>query len=437
MPIQTLPAINQTAVSSWTEQQQNLYNYLPFYLAKMQVNRRKTWAIWKKFCGKIKWTPNMGDIMKSVRKEPSPVTRQNAFPQPLSGAALKDILDVREVSVISQVRHHKFESPVFQFYPSFRDFMKDHVEVHSKDIMEKQIVFEDQFLRSAIFHYAPFVYIANKQNGEIISAPSGIGNDAGTAANTKNTAWIQAQLPLIGNPGNLSLTTINMAATAMSNDIGVPPYTGSNNEEISGSGLGEKFVLTISAEAYNQFFFDPWMLANRRIDLDVITSGFKGNLWGQVTCKLERFPMRIAADGTFPAPEIRVTGITSSNGTANEGNPYNINESIPNPDYVNAPYEVAFLVGDTGYESIEVGPPPKAFANSGMPNGFGKMQWNGEVVLSKALLIPYTDPVDGTLKYETNEYGEYVHFISHATYGINPIQRRNIMPIIFKRRRGQ
>ena len=439
MPTQTLPALNQTAVSSWTEQQQNLYNYTPFYLAKMTVNRRKDFCVWKKMTGRAKWSPNQGDIMKSVRKEPSPVIRQAAYPLPLSGACDKDIMDVREVAITTQVRHKKFESPVFQFYPSFRDFMKDHVEVHGKDIIEKQVIYEDMFLRSAIWQYAPFVYICNKASGgEIVSAPSGVGNEAGTATGSKTTAWIQNQLALIGNPGNLNMVSINMAVTAMSNDIGVPAFSGTvNSDSISKSGLGEKYILFTSAEAWNQFFFDPWILQYKSVNLNVLTEGFKGDLWGQVTCKLERWPMRFLADGTMPAPEIRVTGTSTGVGTANDGQPYNINETIPNPAYTSAPYEVAFMCGESGYDSIDVGPPPKAFASSGMPQGFGKMQWNGEVILSKALLIPYIDPVDSTLKYEANEYGEYVHFISHTTYGINPVQRRNVMPMLFKRIRGQ
>lgn len=437
MPNVQLPAINQNVCMGWNEAQRDLYHHMPFYLAEMQVNHRKKWSTWPKLCGKIPWQPNMGEVMKAVRKEPSPVIRQHAFPRELSAAATKDIMDVRETSNITTVKHHKFESPIFQFYPSFRDFMKNHVEVHSKDILEKQQVFEDMFLRSSVFNYAPFVFLPDAAAGILTLAPSEPGTDdgAGGSATGKTAAWLQANLPLIGNPGNLSLTTINLMSTIMANDLGIPQYSGSNNNnDVSGQGLGEKFILITSAEAYNQFFFDPWMLAHKNCYLDVVTDGFKGNLWGQVTCKLERYPMRIAADGSFPAPETRVVGAAHEH-DENAAAPYNVGETIPNPTYTSAPYEVAFLCGESGYDAVTVGPPPKVFAGNGMPDGFGKMQWNGEIILTKNFLIPCVDAA-GVTVYETNAYGEFIRFISHATYGIMPKQRRNFIPIIFKRVRG-
>lgn len=434
----TLPAINQNVASGWTEQQRDLYNYMPFYLATRDVKRRNVKPMWKNLVGKMKWTPNMGEVMKAVRKEPSPVIRQQAHPRELSAAALKDVMDVREMQVTATVKHHKFESPIFQFYPSFRDFMKNHVEVHYDDIMQKQEIFNDYFLRSKIFHYAPFVFLPDAANEPLIDAPSYEGDDQGTNSSSskgKTTAWLQEKITGVGNPGNLSLVAINRLVTTMANDLNIPANSGENMPEgVSKAGLTEKFILITSAEAYNQFIFDPWLTANRRIDLDIVTSGFYGNMWGQVTCKLESFPMRIAADGTFPAPQVRVVG-TSNNGTSSESAPYNVNESIMNPAYVNAPYEVAFLVGDQGYDAIEVGPPPKAFAGGNVPEGFGKLVWNGEIILTKNFLIPFVDSAGQTV-YEANMYGEYVRFISHCTYGILPRQRRNIIPIIFKRRRG-
>lgn len=441
MPAYPLPAIDQNIASGWTEQQRDLYNYLPFFMVKQQIERRKQFTRWPKLCGKIPWQPNMGEVMKGVRQEPSPVIRQTAYPNELSAAPVKDIIDMREVVNTQTLKSHQFESPIFQFYPSFRDFYNDHVQVHGKDIQDKMNIFEDMFLRTYIWNYCPNVFLPGTDlaGGSMVASKSGVGNAAGTAG--KDTGTLQYYFAHLGNQPGLMLTDINLATTMLANDLGVPPATGSNNDsDISKAGLQEKYVLLLSTEAYNQFFYDPWMLAHKNIQLDVILDSFRGNLFGQVTCQLERYPMRFLADGTMPAPEIRVGNNANAinptgNGTANDNNPYNDGETIPNPAYVTAPYEVAFLVGAEGFDAITIGPPPKAFAGNGMPDGFGKMTWNGELFLTKNLLIQSAD-ANGNTVYDLNNYGRFIRWQSWCTYGIMPRQRRNVLPIIFARKRG-
>jgi hypothetical protein len=143
--------------------------------------------------------------------------------------------------------------------------------------------------------------------------------------------------------------------------------------------------------------------------------------------------MRYNWDGAnginFYEPEIRVDdGVTLNDG-----------ETIPNTQYTDpasSQYEIGFLSGRGGYETIEVGPPPSQFAKDEMPHNFPKMSWNGEVKLTKRFLVPCLDSDSGTVTYEENTYGEHLKFISQIALGIIPLQRRNVIPIIYKRKRG-
>jgi len=422
MPLYQVPAIDQAASSGWSEQDINKYNALPFFLEKMALKYRAKYGIWSKFVGKIPWSANMGPIMKRVSKEPSPVQRQFAFPNEISQIPMKDVIGVRERTVTAFVRRHRFESQNMNFVPSFRDFLTDHVAFTSKDINEKMLRFEDVFIRGHIFHQSPYVFIPNAAGGELVDAPMGDGNPQGTTG--KSTAWLQSILPTIGNPGNLSLNAINLAATILENDLRIAPFSGGSSSAPENQGVSDMYCQTLSSEAWNQFIYDPWLKENKSIDLNIVTDGFKGKLFGRVTCKIEDLPLRIAADGTFPEPET-----IQLNPDA-----FNYGESIPNPAYVNAPFEVGFLNGAQGYQSIEVGAPPKDFAGNGMPNGFGKMIWNGEIGITKNILLPVL--VDGLPSFETNMYGEYLRLFAQATYGIVGEQKRSSIPMIFKRKRG-
>jgi len=192
--------------------------------------------------------------------------------------------------------------------------------------------------------------------------------------------------------------------------------------------LTGKYCLVCSDEAYSRFSFDPYLKTNKSVDLNIVTKGFTGDIFGRITCKLEDQPMRLALDGTFPAPETI------------ELNPSmpNYGETLPNPSYTeiaNAPIEVAYIIGAKGYNSIEIGPPPAEFTSGGPSANFAKLNWNGVITLTKDILVPCVQE-DGTIRYDTNKYGKYLQLISWLTLGAQAVQPRYIVPIIFKRIRG-
>lgn len=421
-----MPAIDQNLFSAWNEQEQNMYNTYPFWLASYSVRHRETFATHSKLVGKRKWTRNMGSTMKGVRKEPSPHLRQEATPQELHKVAKKDIMDVQEMTIETTLKHHKFESRIIPFYPSFNDFLKDHLVATSTDITKKSQRYEDIFCRTAIFHQSPHVFLCNKGDGEVVVGPQWDGKDvAGILTAGKTQAWRQSVVPLVGNPGNLTITNCFLVDSFLREDIRAVPWSdGGSGMPKDNSPMTGKNVLVLSNEAYNQFRFDPFLLDNRRIDLDIVQQGFKGAIGDNITCKIEDLPLRMAADGSFPAPQARELG-----------NVYNRNESILTDAYKNAPYEWAFMYAADGYESLEIGPPPAEFTKDTPPHNFPGMFWNGEVKFTKLFNIPVTDEDDNTT-YEFNTYGEHMKAICHLALGIVGTQRRNVVPILFKRIRG-
>lgn len=428
-----MPAVDQSIITAWNEIEQNMYNSYPFWLAKYTVAHRKTYATHSRLFGKKKWTPNMGPVMRGVRKEPSPHIRQEFAPAELSGVPRKDIVDVQEMTVEATLKRHRFESRVFPFYPSFNDFLKDHLMATTTDLTDKVMRAEDIFCRTCHFHMAPHVFVANRAGGEILTnVPMWDGKDmSGVYANTvgKTSAWRQSVIPQVGNPGNLSIVNVFLADSYLREDIRAVAWSGGSmgGAPKDDGPMPGKNVLVLSNEAYNQFRFDPFLLDNRRIDLDIVQHGFKGSIGDNVVCKIEDLPLRMGADGTFPQPETRELG----------ANAFNKNESVLSDAYKNAPYEFAWLYAADAYSSIEVGPPPSEFTGDSEPKGFANMFWNGEVKLTKLFNLPYADPENaGALYYEFNTYGEHMKAISQAVYGCLGTQRRNALPILFKRIRG-
>jgi len=397
------------------------YNTLPFYFAKFQVDDMRLNSVYAKMTRKRRWQPNEGPTMTAVKKARSPLIRQNAFPVGVQSEPLIDTYDVTEVAKRANVHRQNFQSPVFKFGPHFESFFADNIQPNVDNIITQIRMFREFFLRTRMFHKAPYIYLPDSVD-RLYAAPSTEGAADGSVG--KTTDWLQAMSTQVGDPGNLSLNTVYQTAQAMSTDIGALPFK-PGGDIVNSNGLKDKYVLITSEEAYMQFNFDPFRLENRELSLDVVTDNFKGDIFGRVTCMTETHPLRMLNDGTFPAPETRIE--------ESAGAPDLIGETVPNPAYVTAPWEIALMFGADSFESFEVGPPPKHFSSNTAPSKqkFNAMRWNGEVRMIDNMIIP-----DGSGGYATNEWGEYLKLIADVTIGAIAVRELNVVPILFKRIRG-
>lgn len=427
MAVNSMPAIDVASCSGWTENQITLYNSLPYYLAKMSVERRKIWPTYSKYTKKRKWTPNQSAIIRGVRVDQSPTIRQFTNPNILCDPAKKDVVAVREVTNDAQLYRQKFESPVLNFCPEFTDFLS-HVTDFGNNIMRQIEIWEDMFIRTNIWQMAPYVIVANGLSATLVPAPawSGTGNFV-LGTDGKSTAWLQTIIA--SNPTPLTIPALFTALSIMETQLGVAPYSG-NGLPKDDAPLADMFLAILSSEAYNQFTFDPWVTNYKNCAFDILNNQFRGRIFGRITTKLEPTPLRFDADGAFPQPEIVSAGGAGA---------VEVGATVPNPEYAEiaqAPYEIAFLGGTIGYESLEVGPPPAEFASNTPPNNFASMNWNGQVRMTKNFPVPCVDADTGAIIYEGNYYGEYLKMFGQVADGVLAVQRRNVVPIIFKRTLG-
>lgn len=426
MPSQyNIPAASQL----WNSQQIDLYNKLPFYLALQDAKFYPEWMFWNKLIGTIPWQPNMGNTLKGVVVEPSPIQRAFISPAALTSPAKKDIISQLERTNTAVLYHHKFESPQFNFMPSFADFRKKQIGTAQKDLQRQVAAADDIFARGMFFHGSPYMFISGKAkdangNFELIPAPYGIPSDDATTG--KSTNFLQEAVSLIGNnKGNLSLKVINKCLQIISNDIQAPAFEGMVNVPKDNETIKGNYVMVGSEEAYAMLTFDDHVLSYKPLDMNVLNEEFSGKLFGRVVYKAERFPIRVAADGTVPPPQLYVGG---------DADTFNLYETVPNPDWVNAPFEVAHIMGAGTWDKITVGPPPAEFAGGKISESkFNKLFWNGETKITDDILIQVGTDSNGNPILDTNKYGEFLQLISHLTMGMIAVNRRFGFPILYRR----
>lgn len=426
-----LPAIDQNICSNWTEQALDLYNKLPFYFMEGQAQFRRWWATWPKLLGTVAWKPNMGDTMRTVVAEPTPILRQEAFPKLLSELPVTDVVNYRERKLDSKPRWQDFVSPHFYFLPEFQDFMK-HIDNTQNNINKQMTVFENVFYRTNIWFKAPYVYVAGVG---LVDAPTAEGNSTGNATGSKTNAWFSAQISdkLMGaEAGYLTLQELFKVLSMFEDDVGATPFDGSGTPSGDSMPLNERYCLVLSGQAWNNFVDDPWTKENRPLNMNIVTDAFKGDLFGRIRCKLEKYPLRYAIDANG-VPSTKVPEVIEENPARDD-----FGRTRPNPDYTKASVsqlEVAFLVGGSSYDMIEVGPPPAEFTRDLSIGEGQKMTWNGKSYLNKNFLVPCKD-ANGNTFYDANSFGRYLRAQGTVTVGIRSVNPQNILPIVYKRRIG-
>lgn len=437
MPAQwNLPTTN----GSWTVQDVERFNKQPFYLARQQTQQIPYWSNWKDLFAKIKWKSNLGDTLMGVVSEYSAITTQVHKPNYITSTPLRTVSSTFERTNVGRIYRHKFESPIFSFLPSFRDFEKNQLQWASENLNRQIAVGYDQFVRNQVFQLAPAVYVVGKSSPYTTGVPVGPPGE-GTLTDPKDSNFVASIAASIGSAGYLDFKTMCAVRSVARNVAGIVPWNGAPSAPAENAILKGKWILIGEGSLYEALTFDTHVLNTRPLAMDLQHNEWMGVISDNILFRQERYPLRFNADGTMPAPEIEQelpanSTITSGSSTVtNPGGASRRVQVIPNPDYVNAPIGVAWFLGHQPGESIDVGAPPSEFAGGKVDTGrLSKMSWNGEVRLTDDLLINYgsSSGLDmATL--DTNKYGEFLQLIADTTLGYIPKTSRNAIPIFYRR----
>lgn len=425
MPMQIdLPRIT----NQWSEVDRNLYNQLPLYMAKRQVEYIKYFDRWGKLLKPQKWVPNSGNIMRGVNKVKAPILRAEALPQPITSVPHKDVIEVRETKGDCQLYRQDFDSQLFHFLPSFQDFLTDHVDATNESMVEQIVVFKDLFYRTSIYHGSPYVYVSSGVNGgvtaDLIAAPHWTPP---TIALSKTADWHRTVSQYITKDG-LGFRSLMRLATIMFNDLGIPFYSGDIMPEGSnGEFMKGKYVLLCGSEVWDNLAVnDDFVLQYKDLQRDIITGPFVGSIGNRWTCMLERFEARFDENGNRIAPET-----TEEDPTA-----VDYGDTKVALAYANAQYALAFAIGAEAWKAITVGPPPAKFGGDTTMTmrQFNGMDWNGKIMMTRNVMIPSVTAAGDTVM-DLNSRGEYLKLIGDVVMGVAPIRQKCIIPIIYKRTR--
>ena len=414
----------------WDQQDVEQYHRLPVWMAMQQTKKIQYWSNWRNRYSSIKWEQNMGDILQGVISENSPIRAQKHVPKNITEMPNKTVVRHYERSNTARVKRHLFESPLFHFLPSFRDFRKKQLKFAADDLTKQVAVGYDFFTRWQILQQSPYCYITgNTTAGEGPYVPTAAG-EATDTTDVKTAAILAALAAKVGpNTGYLDFRQMCAVRSLARNIVQMPAWEGmpggapADNEVLKG-----KFCLTGEPGLYEAMSFDSHVLNidSKPMTMNLVNSEFSGIISGNIVFKAERYPLLMKADGTFPEPEIEKEVTTTVSSYTNAAKQY---ETVPNPDYVNAPFGWAFFEGYQAYETVDVGPPPAEFAKGSISmKRFNSLNWNGEVRITDDVLVNY-----GSGNLDTNKYGEYLQLIADTTLGIIANTPRYLVPVLYRR----
>ena len=395
------------------------FNKLDFYFADNEARMFPQWIQYGQLFGTLKWRPNQGPVIRGVRSDFSPTGRAFFFPNNITALSNKDIYETFEITEDSRVKKHRHESRQINFLPSFQDFRENQLDHNHKDMVMHIQSSDDMFIRTNMWYRSPGLIRAGASaaaGGSFIdNAPIADGNAANTAVNSKNLDYMLNQvIPNITEP--LGLKLLDNATNILRYDLQAPFFEGGENTPKPNKLLQGRYCLVGSGEPLSAMKWDSDGQSLKSDQQEWIYGNMTGNFWNKMTWKIERFPLRFGTDGVFPAPEI-----TDSN-----------NRTVVNPAWRDAPFEIAFLCGADGYKTMPIGPPPGEFTGKDTDEQrFSSLRWNGEVSITDNFLIQYSDS-----SYDTNRYGEHLKLQSQLTHAILPSEPRNVVPIIYLRRRA-
>lgn len=406
--------IASTDARRWSMEDQNQYAKYSAYLTMLETKKFPEWRVWYNLFGSIPWTKNMGPKMQGIRAEPSPVVRQEAYPNPIQELSLTDFFGHKEVSEDAILKKHRFMSNQIPWLPSFQDFRKGQIAFERSDIERQIQEYNDIFIRSVALQKTKNCFIGTDAGMTLENCPYiPYGTDitaTSVAAGGKNTAFFQAIATRLKKP--LTLKGMAKISTVARDELEIPFWENGQTKPVINEILKGKYAFLGDAKSYFNLVFDPTFKDLKNTNVDKTADGFTGTWFGQFTWHTQRRPMRFDDNGVFHPPQI----------TTEAG------ETIANPAYTASNNLIGWLLGDDFMKTLEVGAPPSEFASQNLSmQKLAKLSWNGQVITTDNILIKQADG-----SYITNTFGDVLQLQAQLALGAIVKNGRYAIPVFYR-----